>query len=149
MDGCWAAMLSFHEPIELPFDGAFVSESLLSWIARNDSKPERDGRWESWVLHASPQWTAQYIEEEAGNVLSKLIDAFWQATGAIPRTACHATVHKWRYAIPQKPLDNRCLFDHQLGIGACGDWCCGPRVEGAFLSGMAMAGCVLSASESK
>ena len=82
-------------------------------------------------------------------MLSKLIDAFWQATGAKRRTACHAAVHKWRYAMPAEPLDNRYLFDPQLGIGACGDWCCGPRVEDAFLSGMAMAGCLLSASESK
>jgi predicted NAD/FAD-dependent oxidoreductase len=31
------------------------------------------------------------------------------------------------------------LFDPQLGIGACGDWCGGRRVEGAFLSGHALA----------
>ncbi|MEY3209703.1 MAG: hypothetical protein RIT28_184, partial [Pseudomonadota bacterium] len=27
--------------------------------------------------------------------------------------------------------------------GACGDWCVGPRVEAAYLSGVAMAGRVL------
>ncbi|KAA1260324.1 hypothetical protein LF1_28630 [Rubripirellula obstinata] len=30
-----------------------------------------------------------------------------------------------------------------MGIAACGDWCGGPRIEGAFLSGMAAAGALL------
>jgi len=35
------------------------------------------------------------------------------------------------------------LFDPVAGIGACGDWCGGSRVEAAFLSGAAIAGTVL------
>ncbi|MDP2987955.1 MAG: amine oxidase, partial [Hydrogenophaga sp.] len=31
------------------------------------------------------------------------------------------------------------LFDKALGIGACGDWCLGHRVEDAFVSGLEMA----------
>jgi predicted NAD/FAD-dependent oxidoreductase len=136
-------MLSFDQPLDLPFDGAFVNDSPLSWIARNNSKPERGAKRESWVLHASQEWTSQFIEEEAEVVLTKLIEAFWQATGAAPRTLGYAASHRWRHAIPPEPLESRCLFDPELRIGACGDWCSGPRVEGAILSGMAMAGRVL------
>ena len=147
MNGCWAAMLSFGQPLELPFDGAFVHQSLLSWIARNNSKPGRSGDQESWVLHASPEWTGNCLEDEPEEVLPKLVEAFWQATGAKKRTSDYAAIHRWRYAIPPEPLESRCLFDPQLRIGACGDWCSGPRVEGAFLSGMAIAGRVLADAE--
>ena len=41
MHGCWAAMLAFDHSLDLPFDGAFVHDSPLSWVARNDSKPQR------------------------------------------------------------------------------------------------------------
>ena len=42
------------------------------------------------------------------------------------------------------PLDSPCLFDSQLKIGACGDWCGGRRVAGAFVSGMTLAEQVLA-----
>lgn len=154
MSGCWAAMVSFPESPQLPFDGAFVDECPLSWISRNDSKPQRSnsqdslngGDQECWVLHASRDWTEQHIQAKADVVLPLLTDAFWQATGATPRSPSFATAHLWRFAIPPEPLGHRCLFDARLSIGACGDWCNGPRVEGAFLSGLAMAERVLSAS---
>jgi predicted NAD/FAD-dependent oxidoreductase len=140
-------MLSFDRSLELPFAGAFVHDSPLSWIARNDSKPQRGGDQESWTLHASPEWTDQFLEEKPDDILRELLDAFWQATGAKPRKPGYAAGHRWRYAIPPEPLDDRCLFDAERRIGACGDWCSGPRVEGAFLSGMAMAGRVLAQVE--
>ncbi len=43
MNGCWALMLAFEESLHLDFDGAFVHQSPLSWIARNSSKAGRDG----------------------------------------------------------------------------------------------------------
>ena len=151
MSGCWAAMLAFDDALDLAFDGAFVHESLLSWIARNDTKPGRDGHSEGqagreacWVLHASPDWTDRHIDDDASAVLPQLIDAFWQATGTRRREPSFATAHRWRFAIPPDPLEDRCLFDPELRVGACGDWCSGPRVEGAFLSGMAMGGRLLA-----
>ena len=137
-------MLAFEASLGLPFAGAFVHESPLSWIARNDSKPERESAGEAWVLHASPEWSDRYIDAEADTVLPKLISAFWQATGAQRRATSYAAGHKWRYSIPPEPLDSPCLFDSQLKIGACGDWCGGPRVEGAFVSGMTLAEHVLA-----
>jgi predicted NAD/FAD-dependent oxidoreductase len=147
MHGCWATMLSFDESLELPFDGAFIHGSPLAWIARNDSKPGRGGPCETWVLHASPQWTDQYLDQEADEVLALTLDAFWRATGAERRETSFALSHRWRYAIPLEPHGSRCLFDQRLKIGACGDWCGGPRVEGAFLSGLATAETVLSACQ--
>ncbi len=142
MSGCWAAMLAFDMPLGLNFEGAFVHGSMLSWIAQKDSKTGRshgdDGRSECWVLHASPDWTNQHIDDEAESVLPRLVDAFWEATHAVRQVPHFATAHRWRYAIPSTPLAERYLLDRELQIAACGDWCSGPRVEGAFLSGLAL-----------
>lgn len=143
MHACWAVMVSFHDSLQLPFDGAFVQDSPLSWISRNDSKPGRADDYESWVLHASPDWSNRFIDQEPDTILRNLMEAFWRATGAKPRATSYAAGHRWRYAIPSQPLMSRCLFHSEQRIGACGDWCSGPRIEGAFLSGMAMAGRIL------
>ena len=50
-------MLAFKQSLGLEFGGAFVHGSPLSWIARNSSKPGRDVEPETWVLHASSEWT--------------------------------------------------------------------------------------------
>jgi predicted NAD/FAD-dependent oxidoreductase len=50
-----------------------------------------------------------------------------------------------RAAIASASIGEPCLFDRALGIGACGDWCLGGRVEAAFLSGRAIAGRLLGA----
>jgi predicted NAD/FAD-dependent oxidoreductase len=147
LSGCWAAMLAFDASLELPFDGAFVHNSLLSWIARNNSKPHRMNAGDTWILHASPTWSDEHLEDDVNTVLPRLVDAFWQATAATRRDPSFLCGHKWRYAIPPQPLDSRCLFDADLGIGACGDWCNGPRVEGALLSGLAVAARVISAAD--
>lgn len=146
LNGCWAVMLAFEETLDLPFDGAFVEDSPLSWIARNDSKPAREAASETWVLHASPTWTTDHLEKTAEDVTHVLTHAFWRATGTARRAPSYATGHRWRYAIPTQPLEHRCLYDSELRIGACGDWCGGPRVEGAFLSGLAIAGRILGES---
>jgi predicted NAD/FAD-dependent oxidoreductase len=50
-----------------------------------------------------------------------------------------AIAHRWRYALVEQALGVACLWDAQAGVGACGDYCLGPRVEAAFDSGEAMA----------
>ncbi|MDX1741267.1 MAG: hypothetical protein R3178_08245, partial [Rhodothermales bacterium] len=55
----------------------------------------------------------------------------------------HLDAHRWSLAQAEEPLEDGCLWDESRRIGVCGDWCAGSRVEGAFLSGAAMAGRVM------
>jgi predicted NAD/FAD-dependent oxidoreductase len=66
-----------------------------------------------------------------------------QVIDAPPKGILLSTAHFWRSVLATEPLADTCLFDREIQIGACGDWCAGPRVEGAFLSGMAAAERVL------
>lgn len=145
--GCWAVLSQFPTRLELNYDGAFVQDSPLSWIARNSSKPGRNPDMETWVLHASAAWTQCHLEEPSEAIQERLLGAFWDATGARAMIPKCIVAHRWRYALPLEPLPDRYLFDADLNIGACGDWCSGPRVEGAFLSGVALAERLLALNE--
>lgn len=137
LEPCWAVMASFEAPVPVPLDGVFIHGSALSWAAREGSKPGRPPG-ERWVLHASPEFTRAHLEETPEAVAPRLTEAFAQATG-LPLRPREAVAHRWRHALPSPALEEQSLFDSTLGLGACGDWCGGPRVEGAFLSGVALA----------
>ena len=141
---CWAAMAGFSAPLGLGFDGAFIHGSPLRWAARNASKPGRPPG-EAWVLHASTEWTEEHLDlsrEEAGR---KMVEAFAGAVGGVAAEESFVAAHLWRFALPVSPLPEPCLFDAEIRAAACGDWCGGPRVEGAFLSGRAAADRILAA----
>ena len=138
MTVCWCGMLAFERRLNLPYDAAFVLDSPLSWISRHQTtadNPETD----SWVLHASPEWSQQYAASFRGRVVHALLDAFWEATDLSPRKPASASVHCWKHALPINPISEDSLFVESEAIGACGDWCTAPRIEGAVLSGFSMA----------
>jgi predicted NAD/FAD-dependent oxidoreductase len=142
MDPCWSVLIELEQPLQLDFDAAFVHDNPLSWIARDSSKPGRPAGV-TWILHASGDWSIRHLEDDPDDVLAELLSAFSDATGEMISDAITLAAHRWRYAKPSKPLAQPCVWDPTLQLGACGDWCDGPRVEGAFLSGQAMAGALL------
>jgi len=131
---CWALLLQLEGPLPVDFAGAFVADSPLRWIANNSSKPGRPAA-ECWVLHAGPEWSQATFDEPPATVDAWLRDAFWQAVGCAPQPVVVSSSQRWKFAIPPAPLSERFLVDDRLRLSVCGDWCGGPRVEGAFLSG--------------
>lgn len=139
---CWAAMVALAHPAGTDFDAAFVNDDpILGWVARDNAKPDRAtvaGVAERWVLHAKPRWSQEYLEMEPTQAGQWLLRAFSARIGHGLKPRWLAA-HRWRFATPVNPLPQACLWDARQRIGVCGDWCNGPRVEGAFLSGIAMA----------
>ena len=138
MDPCWAVMLQTKSPVDVNFDAAFVHDSSLSWIARNTSKPDRLAE-NCWVLHASPGWSRDHVDDAVESVMADLVNEFWKVIGSAPQRTVEVISHRWLYALPQKPLPTKFLLDEATNLAACGDWCDGPKIEGAFLSGRALA----------
>ncbi|MEO1084907.1 MAG: FAD-dependent oxidoreductase, partial [Acidobacteriota bacterium] len=142
---CWAAMVAFEQPLfdsddAARFDGAFVRNSPLAWVARDGSKPERGG--ETWVLHADVAWTEEHLDDDFDHAARLLLTAFFEALGKDPVEPRHLRAHRWRYARPGAPV-GEVLWDPKRYLGAGGDWSFAARVEGAFLAGQALAGRVL------
>lgn len=136
---CWALMLAFDEPLGLELDAAFVNIGPLKWLSRDSSKPER-APGERWVLHATADWSQKHLESAPEEVTAMLLDAFFATTGARPTTPAYAKAHRWRYAFVTQPLGEPCLYMPTLRVAACGDWCLGPKIQAAYLSGCAAGG---------
>ena len=140
MQGCWSLMCCFNNQLELPFDGLFVQNSLLSWVARDNAKPSRalynTAYSEIWVLHASSEWSEIYIDENADIVAEKMITEFVKIGGSIPQSY---TTHLWRYADCANYSTLGYIWDSSLNVGLCGDWLNGGKVQGAWLSGQLLA----------
>lgn len=145
-DPCWAVTLALAQGVRPGFEGAFIDDDpILGWAALDSAKPGRAavaGIAERWVLHARPQWSRRYADIEPKDVSRWLIRSF------SARLRCSLTpvvVHAqfWRQATPANPLPQRCLWDKVQRIGLAGDWCGGPKIEGAYLSGLALAEAVL------
>ncbi len=138
MTVCWSAMFAFERPLGIPYDAAHVLDSPLSWISRHQTS-EASGGADCWILHASPEWSQKYAASFRGRVMHALLDAFWEATDLAPGKPAASAVHCWKHAAPINPISEDCLFDDGAALGACGDWCTAPRIEGAVLSGFSMA----------
>lgn len=144
MRGSWAVMLRYSSPVVMPWDGAFINTGPLRWVARDSSKPGRTGA-ETWLLHASPEWSEAHMEDSAESVTAALLAALAALSGFTGPAPVAATAHRWRYADTEAPLALGGWWDASLRVGLCGDWLNGGKVEGAWLSGQALAAQVLQA----
>jgi renalase len=145
---CWTLMLAFPQAAQPAlahlgpqWNAARSTHHRIAWLARESSKPGR-GPIERWTVQASPEWSERHLEDDAERVKAKLLKAFTEVTG-IRAEPPYAEVHRWRYAQTTQPLGKSHLWDAKLGIGACGDWCLGHRVEDGFVSGLELALAVL------
>jgi predicted DCC family thiol-disulfide oxidoreductase YuxK len=135
---CWALMLAFAEPVGLRDDRHRLADDAIAWIARNGSKPGRSHETETVVVHATPDWSRPHLEWSPDAAASELIARFQSVTG-ISAQPYFSTAHRWRYALVEEAAGPAFLWDEDVRLGACGDWCLGPRVEAALDSGEALA----------
>jgi len=142
---CWAALVELEEPLDPGWAGAFVRDAgPLAWIGRNETKPGRPAR-PAWTLHAAEGWSEAHLEDDPGDVGPALLVALAETLGR-PLPAPRAVrAHRWRYARTVAGPPDFALFDPAAGLGVCGDWTRGDRVEGAVTSGLEVAEALLEA----
>ena len=141
---CWTLMLAYPQAVQPglttlgpQWNAARSTHHRIAWLARESSKPGR-GRVERWTVQASAAWSQEHLNDGPARVQAKMIKAFAEVTGIYAEPA-HAEVHRWQYAKTEQPLGQSHLWDTKAGLGLCGDWCLGHRVEDAFVSGLELA----------
>lgn len=142
---CWSVMAAFDQPLAVP---AYLQDrGAIAWAARDNSKPGR-GTAECWVIQASPEWSQQNMEMGREDVALNLLELFEAECGMALPHPTFLKAHRWRFALAYGQ-HSETLWNEQLRLGACGDWCMATQVEGAWLSGVALADKVISAFENQ
>jgi predicted NAD/FAD-dependent oxidoreductase len=140
---CWTLMLAFPNAtqpnlhIGPQWNAARSIHHRIAWLARESSKPGR-GKVERWTVQASAAWSAEHLSDTDARVQAKLLRAFAELTG-IRAEPAHTQVHRWLYAKTITPLGVSHQYNPANGLGTCGDWHLGHRVEDAFVSGLELA----------
>ncbi len=132
---CWTAMFAFSARV--PFARDVIKDAgPIAWASRNNAKPGRESM-ECWVVQANATWSTAQLENAPDLVEDLLKRALETAIGSSLPDFIYSTVHRWRYAL-SAGSDLGSLWNEDLGLGVCGDWLLGPRVECAWLSGRAL-----------
>lgn len=145
---CLCAMLLVDGSVWLPAPGAVQRpHDQISWIADNQRKGISPAAT-VLTLHGSPEWSAAHY----GDADSALILAFqaalepWLAPQMAGSNRLRAAeIKRWRYALPTVLHPEPYL--RPTGVSALylgGDGFASPRVEGAALSGLAIADALLA-----
>ena len=140
---CWTGMYVFATALDTAAP-VVRNAGMIAWAARNSAKPGRAVP-EAWVVQASADWSQSHYDTAPGEIADLLLTALADAIGtAVPAPAA-ATAHRWAYALSAGTGDGA-LWNPDIGLGVCGDWLLGPRVECAWLSGSAMAATLLGSA---
>jgi predicted NAD/FAD-dependent oxidoreductase len=135
MKACWTMMAHLPNQATADFDAAFINQEIISWICQNGSKPVRQGN--IWTIHASPTWSQDHVELSKEDAQDELVKCLTRL--GFNCQDAEISMHRWRYASGGLKNVIGFLALPDIGLGLCGDWLNGGRVEGAWLSGLELA----------
>jgi predicted NAD/FAD-dependent oxidoreductase len=92
------------------------------------------------TFHATQPWSLEHWEDDTETLREQLLGraAPWLGDATVEE----AQVKKWRFAAPAEPLPDPCWVHEEYAVVLAGDVFAGPKVEGAFNSGLAAAAAV-------
>ncbi len=135
---CLALLVTLNGPSRLPADGVTKTEGDVRWAADNQRKGVSP-RMAAVTLHLSPEFSALHYGLGETEVLELVRQ---EAEELIGESIATATLHRWKFAYALETYPERCVWLPEYRLGFAGDAFGGPRVEGAALSGLAMAECL-------
>ena len=90
MRACFALMLGFAEPLDLPWQAALVRNADISWIAVNSSKPGRKAPF-TLLVHSTNAWADAHVEDELVTIRDRLMGEASTVCGLDLRSQTTAT----------------------------------------------------------
>lgn len=137
MHVCFTLMIGLAAPIDPGWDTLRVKDLPIDWMSINSAKPGRSQDVGTIVVTSAPEWSDTHQDADRAYVQDAMLKSASALLGLPLEHAPHLALHRWLYASNKTSPDKPCLSDGS--IVACGDWCLGGRVQGAWLSGRAAA----------
>ena len=139
MATCFALMVGFYELHDFGWDSLRSQEGPAAWLAVNSSKPGRRKNKVTLIVHSAADWSDLHANADCAWVQSEMETLASTLCATDISKAPHRVLHRWLYASVSAPSQQAALYDREIGLVVCGDWCLGDRIEGAYLSGLAAA----------
>jgi predicted NAD/FAD-dependent oxidoreductase len=135
-DPCLALLVRLDGPSGIPAPGGLpMAGPVLSWMADNTQKGLGAGGY-GVTLHAQPAFSASHWDAPPETVAQAMLDEAAPYLGGVAEWK----LHRWRFAQPRTLYPDRYAASESPGpLVLAGDAFAGPRVEGAWLSGIAAA----------
>lgn len=134
----WAVMVHLDQQT-LPDQDVYSDMSeVLRWIARNSSKPGRNAKGETIVIHASPGWSRETEDQDPEAVAHELWAEVTRQLDLPERAPQQMMARLWRHGLVEQSLGDSFIYSTHYKLGTAGDWCLGRLAEHAFESGQGL-----------
>jgi predicted NAD/FAD-dependent oxidoreductase len=136
-DPCFSLLAVIDGSSRVPCPGYVrLEDGPIEWIADNTQKGVSTGD-AALTIHARADFSRRHFETATDRVAAMLLES---ASDWLGGPVAEWQLHRWRYSRPVPADRPVCLFTQQPAcLAVAGDAFGGPRVEGAFLSGLAAA----------
>jgi renalase len=115
--------------------GVHPPDGIFSFVGDNAAKGV--SAVPAVTFHAGPVWSEQHWDDDRAAVHDALADAArpWFGSARL----VESQVKRWRFATPRAPSPDPCWVAPEGSLVIAGDAFAGPKIEGAFNSGLAAA----------
>ena len=146
MDPCLAVVARFHRR-DLAWRGIQSNDAAISWIGHDTSKrPDLHEGKTLVVIHASPAFSRGNYAADEGEIIATLLARTSEISGDDLRSPEAVFLQRWRYAQPvaAREGEQAVSFEAPAPLILAGECFAGGKIEGAWLSGVAVGEMLLS-----
>ena len=142
---CLAGCFLLRGGSEIPETGVVEKDDFFSWISDQTAQEGKDRLHSKIVVHAPGDWSLKNYampEEELLAIFENRLKP-WIGNGMI----LEKRLHRWKFARVINPYSELFYLNREGTLGMAGDGFGGAKVEGAALSGMALARAIVENRE--
>lgn len=133
---CLALLVTLAGPSAVPPEGLAFDTGPVRWLADNVKKGIAQSAPAAVTIHASAEFAEAHYGLPEAEVVARLLPVVEAWLGA---AVVATTLHRWKFSEPKATHAEHCVWLPGLALGFAGDAFGGAKVEGAVLSGLALA----------
>jgi len=142
---CLALMLVLDRPSDLSPEGLKLTEGPVRWVADNVKKGVAQGAPAALTVHLEQGFSEEHYSDSEEEIWALVEGSLRPILG--DAVVDSRRLHRWKFSEPKTLHRKRCEWVPEMNLGFCGDGFGGPRVEGAAISGMALARQIIASFE--